>query len=120
MNDIVDENIISLSLFLPGTMNKGFIYLRIRPLTAFLRACSYSAWVRCQRWHHEGTGRNMSPVFSRFNTVNPRINPRGLICKNKFFGGGLFEGCLFEGGLFQSLAFSSKVDIKNDIILSIN
>ena len=48
-------------------------------------------------------------------TVNPRISSRGLICKNEFLGGGLFEG-----GLFQSLAFSSKVDIKNDILFSIN
>ena len=29
--------------------------------------------------------------------------------------GSLFEGGLFEGGLFQSLAFSSKVNIKNNI-----
>ena len=25
-------------------------------------------------------------------TVNPRTSPRGLICKNEFLGGGLFEG----------------------------
>ena len=40
------------------------------------------------------------------HTVNPRISPQGLICKT--------------GGLFQSLAFPSKVDVKNDIIYSIN
>ena len=44
------------------------------------------------------------------HTVNPRISTRGLICKNEFL----------DGGLFQGLAFSSKVDIKNDIIFSIN
>ena len=30
-----------------------------------------------------------------------------------------FGGLIQRGGLFQSLAFSSKVDIKNDIALSI-
>ena len=29
-------------------------------------------------------------------TVNPRISPRGLICKNEFMGGGLFEGGLIQ------------------------
>ena len=31
-------------------------------------------------------------------TVEIRISPRGLICKNDFLAGGLFEGGLFEGG----------------------
>ena len=26
------------------------------------------------------------------HTANPRISPRGLICKNEFLGGGLFDG----------------------------
>ena len=40
------------------------------------------------------------------NTVYPRISSRGLIRKNEFLGGGLFEeGWLIRGGggLFQSL-----------------
>ena len=51
-------------------------------------------------------------------TVNPRISPQGLICKNELFAGGLFEGGSFKGrgyskgSLFQSLVFSSMVDIK--------
>ena len=59
-------------------------------------------------------------IHININTVNPRISPRGLICKNEFLGGGLFEGGLFEGGLFQSLHFPQKVDIKNEIIFSMN
>ena len=33
----------------------------------------------------------------------------GLICKNGFLDGGLFEGCLFEcGGLVEDLLYNSK------------
>ena len=45
--------------------------------------------------------------ISRTRTVNPRISPRGLICKNEFLDGGLFEGGgLFErGGLIEDLRY---------------
>ena len=60
-------------------------------------------------------------LIKKTHTVNPRISPRGLICKNECLDGGLFEGGAYSrGGLFQSLAFSSKVDIKYNIIFSVN
>ena len=34
--------------------------------------------------------------------------------------GAYSRGGFFKGGLFKSLAFSSKVDRKNDLIFSIN
>ena len=40
--------------------------------------------------------------ISRARTVNPRISPRGLICKNEFLDGGLFEGGLIQGGLIRA------------------
>ena len=44
------------------------------------------------------------------HTVNPRISPRGLICKNKFLGVGLFEGwdSSRPGCLFQSARAMTK------------
>ena len=42
--------------------------------------------------------------------------PLGAYLQKYVFVWGLIRG----GGLFQSLAFSSNVDIKNDIIFSIN
>jgi len=55
-------------------------------------------------------------------TVNPQISPGGLkFAKENFWWGLSLEEGLFEGrGLFQSLVFSSKVDIKSNIIFSIN
>ena len=53
-------------------------------------------WRLCKLRHHVNVFQEI-----KYSTVNPRISPRGLICKNEFLG----------GGLFQSLAFSSKVDI---------
>ena len=48
--------------------------------------------------------------FSSLRTLNPRIGPGALMCKNEFLG----------RGLFQTLAFSSIVDIENDLIFSIS
>ena len=42
-------------------------------------------------------------------TINPRINPRGLISKTKFWVGLIRGEGLFEGGLFQLLVFPSNV-----------
>ena len=43
--------------------------------------------------------------------------PPGLICKNEFLDGGLFEG---GGAYIKVWHFPQMVDIKNDIIFSIN
>ena len=44
------------------------------------------------------------------HTVNPRISPRGLICKNKFLGVGLFEGWASSraGGLISKCKSHDK------------
>ena len=39
-------------------------------------------------------------------TVNPRLSPRGLICKKEFYSGGLFEG----GGLIEDLRYRLQVN----------
>ena len=62
------------------------------------------------------------------STVNPRISSRGLICKNEFLGGGLFDGGggLFEGGLIRGGGLISKFSIflkgrhKNEIVFVTN
>ena len=52
--------------------------------------------------------------------MHPPIGPRGLICKNEFLGGGLFELRAYQGGLFPSLAFSSEADRKMTYFCNIN
>ena len=46
--------------------------------------------------------------------INPRISPRGLICKNEFLDGGLFEG----GGVISKFSIFLKGRHRNDIIFS--
>ena len=42
------------------------------------------------------------------DTVNPQISPWGLICKNEFLGGGLFEG----GAYFKIWHFPQRLTYK--------
>ena len=69
------------------------------------------------------TNTKQETFVDNITTVNARISPRELICKNEFLGGGLFEGggeLIRGGGLFSKFSIFLKGRNKNAIVFLTN
>ena len=79
-------------------------YISVHEITAGHR--SLSGTISCVTDRIRFLLVTMTGRVSNFNTVNPRISPRGLIVNFEILHGGLIEGGgLFEGGGLLKIIF---------------